>query len=163
MKVTFNVGEQHYTGDVVFTKPHEIIDFALKGNVIRFYLGKNGEQWGDDWDDYPYECNAGEVYDEYITGTVDSYVPFDCFVLEPSNGCRQGDSGFSKQDMIKGKTPCIIIVPASQAKGSYYDKDFKYWVGCKDAIKIYFGDDITKIQEQIDDLYIDAAKGVDES
>ena len=143
-------------------KPHEIIDFALKGNVIRFYLGTNGEQWGDDWNDCPYECNAGEVYDEYVTGTVDIYVPFDCFVLEPSNGCWGGGSGFSKQDMIEGKTPCVIIVPASQAKGSYYDEDFKHCVGYKDAIKIYFGDDITKIQEQIDDLYIDVAKGVDE-
>ena len=23
-------------------------------------------QWGDDWDDKPYECNAGEPYDDYI-------------------------------------------------------------------------------------------------
>ena len=22
------------------------------------------EQWGDDWDDYPYNCNAGEPYDD---------------------------------------------------------------------------------------------------
>ena len=162
MKVTFSIGEQAQKGELDFTQPHEIIDFALKGNVIRFYLGKNGEQWGDDWDDYPYECNAGEVYDQYVTGTVDCYIPFDCYVLEPQDGCWQGDSGFCKQDMVEGHTPCVIIVPASQAKGSYYDKDFKHWLGNKELIKIYFGDDITKVQEQIDKLYIDASKGVEE-
>ena len=159
MKVTFNVGEQHYTGDVVFTKPHEIIDFALKGNVIRFYLGTNGEQWGDDWDDAPYEHNAGEVYDEYVSGITDCYVPFDCFVLEPANG--HSNSPFCKEDMIKGKVPCVIIVPVSIAKTSWNDYSFDYWLGNKDIIKIYFGDNIDEVQMKINDLYIDADKGVD--
>ena len=47
----------------------EIIDFERKGNVVRFYLGKNGEQWGDDWDDAPYEHNAGKVYTVSYTTT----------------------------------------------------------------------------------------------
>lgn len=25
---------------------NEIIDFEKKGNLVRFYLGKNGKQWG---------------------------------------------------------------------------------------------------------------------
>lgn len=36
----------------------QIIDFKRKGNMVRFYIGKNGEQWGDDWNDAPYDCNA---------------------------------------------------------------------------------------------------------
>ena len=31
------------------------------------YFTSNWEkQWGDDWNDRPYECNAGEPYGEYI-------------------------------------------------------------------------------------------------
>ena len=138
------------------TNPHEIIDFALKGNVIRFYLGKNGDQWGDDWDDAPYEHNAGQVYDEYVLSIFDCYVPFDCLVLEPCNGCS--NSPFCKEDMIKGKVPCIIIVPAKIAKESWNDYSFDYWLGNKDVIKVYFGDDISQVQIKIDDLYTDTER-----
>lgn len=41
----------------------QIIDMEKKGNVVRFYLGENGKQWGDDWNDAPYDCNAGTVYE----------------------------------------------------------------------------------------------------
>ena len=59
----------------------KIIDFDKKGNVVRFYLGKDdlNDYWGDDWNDVPYEHNAGTVYDEFI--------------------------------MRKRKVPCLIIVP----------------------------------------------------
>ena len=42
----------------------KIIDFECTGNVVRFYLGKDNEKdyHGDDWNDTPYECNAGTVY-----------------------------------------------------------------------------------------------------
>ena len=43
----------------------KILDFELKGNVIKFYLGNCNDWWGDDWDDRPYEHNAGKVYDQY--------------------------------------------------------------------------------------------------
>lgn len=136
----------------------EIIDFAVKGNAIRFYLGKNGEQWGDDWDDVPYEHNAGTVYDEYVQGTQDIFAPFDCFVLQPSDGCWEGNSAYSKKDMIDNTVPCIIIVPASMAKGSYYDSLFDYWAGCKGVKKIYFGDKIDRVKLEINALYLDATR-----
>ena len=45
----------------------KIIDFEKKGNVVRFYYGKDSlkEWYGDDWDDRPYEHNAGEVYHRF--------------------------------------------------------------------------------------------------
>ena len=74
----------------------KIIDFEKKGNVVRFYLGEQTENWGwtnpeykdytgktptwlkpsdryygDDWDDKPYEHNAGTVYGEFIKGYKD--------------------------------------------------------------------------------------------
>ena len=56
----------------------KIIDFSKKGNVVRFYLGEDNckDYWGDDWNDFPYEHNAGCVYDEYIAGIVDIAFPF---------------------------------------------------------------------------------------
>jgi hypothetical protein len=61
----------------------ELIDCEVKGNAIRLYLGKNGEQWGDDWGDYPYEHNASIVNEKYIEGIVDMLVDCDYWVLEP--------------------------------------------------------------------------------
>lgn len=49
----------------------EIIDINQKGNLLTLKLGRNGNQWGDDWNDAPYNSNAGDVYDEYVRQTVD--------------------------------------------------------------------------------------------
>lgn len=119
---------------------NQIIDFERKGNIVRFYIGKvkNGEQWGDDWDDAPYDCNAERVYEEYVDHYIDMYTSFDNLVLEPCSGCW--NCGYSKEDMINKEVPCIIVVPASMADGSWHD-DFKYWVGADGVGKVYFGDD----------------------
>lgn len=129
----------------------QIIDFERKGNVIRFYLGTNGKQWGDDWNDVPYECNAGRVYDEYVTGIEDISIPFDCLVLEPADGCL--NSKFSKEDMIRGQIPCVIIVPKSFVEQvSWGLDDFAFWIGNNNIIKVYFGADIDVIKKEIEGL-----------
>ena len=63
----------------------KIIDFEKKGNLVRFWLGTDdcSDYWGDDWDDAPYEHNAGYVYSEYVTGYIDYVFPFETLVLEP--------------------------------------------------------------------------------
>ena len=60
-------------------KTGKIIDFQRKGNVVRFFIGPEecNDYWGDDWNDAPYDCNAGEVYDSYVTGHVDVVFSFD--------------------------------------------------------------------------------------
>lgn len=126
-------------------KDREIIDFETKGNVIRFYLGKNKKQWGDDWNDAPYENNAGTVYDEFVGSIEDIYVGFNCLVLQPCDGADNLNSRFSKQDMINGATPCIIIVPPKLIEYDYMYASFNQWVGNKDVIKIYFGDNIDQL------------------
>lgn len=117
----------------------EIIDVERKGNVVRFYLGKNGEQWGDDWDDAPYEYNAGSVYSNFEIGHKDVAFPFDDLVLEPCSGTH--NSSYSKKDMMLRKVPCLIVVP-KEVYGddwSYLDS-FSYWVGADGVKKYYFGD-----------------------
>lgn len=126
----------------------QIIDFERKGNVVRFYLGKNGEQWGDDWDDAPYEHNAGSVYDKYIEGKRDIAFPFDCSVLEPQDGAWSGSgSDCCKEDMIKRRVPCIIVVPPELAADSWCDS-FDHWIGCDGVKKYYFGDEMGGTEDE---------------
>lgn len=135
----------------------KIIDFDKKGNVVRFYLGDDNcnDYWGDDWNDTPYEHNAGSVYDRYITKYIDMYFPFDSLVLEPQNDWRNdGNSHYSKEDMKKGCVPCIIVVPSELASETY-DDTFGYWVGSKNIEKFYFNDPEQKLKECYYKLYVE--------
>ena len=78
----------------------KIIDFEKKGNLVRFWLGDDNctDYWGDDWDDAPYDCNAGTVYDEFIKGYKDICFPFDWIVVEPCDGVC--NCNYSKEDKI---------------------------------------------------------------
>lgn len=80
----------------------EIIDFECKGNAIRFYLGENGEQYGEGWYIDDYNVNSGKVDDKYISGVKDIYIDFDVFIFEPS---RQ----FSKETIRDNRLPCLNI------------------------------------------------------
>lgn len=123
----------------------KIIDFSRKGNVVRFYFGAddNNEYYGDDWNDAPYEHNAGQVYDEFITGGIDLAFPYNSLVLEPCDGCC--NSVYSRDDMKARLVPCIIIVPETLADKSW-NTDFNYWLGADGVTKIYFGDDSSVLQ-----------------
>lgn len=116
----------------------KIIDFWRKGNVVRFYLGRDDlEEWyGDDWDDAPYEHNAGLVYEDYIVGYRDVAFNFDDLVLEPS--CDYSNNSiWAKDDMVARLVPCIIVVPKKYAD---YNEEFKYYIGVDGITKYYFGD-----------------------
>jgi hypothetical protein len=148
----------------------KIIDFERKGNVVRFYLGEKTKKWGwtnldyeyptgktpdwlkpsdtyygDDWDDRPYELNAGRVYDEFIKGHKDIAFGFDDIVLEP---CDSGfGSEYSKDDMIDRKIPCVIVV----SKADLDAQDISLWeiednferaLELDGTKKFYFGDEL---------------------
>lgn len=122
-----------------------ILDFDKKGNIVRFFLGdKEDDYWGDDWDDMPYEYNAGEVYDRYVKDHVDIVFPFDALVLEPRDGNWDGNSDYCKEDMKNRRVPCIIVVPISMLNGDdfLWRDNFKYWMGSDKVRKIYFEDNI---------------------
>ena len=118
----------------------KIIDFEKKGNVVRFYLGDDNcnDYWGDDWNDAPYEHNAGTVYDQYIKKYVDIFFPFDSLVLEPSDNWR--DMWYSKEDMKNHVVPCIIAIPKT-VRGDDWNDSFSYWVGSREIYKVYFDED----------------------
>ena len=117
----------------------KIIDYAVKGNVVRFFLGEDDctDYWGDDWNDAPYEHNAGTVYDRFVSGYRDMTFGFDDLVLEPCTG--EFNSIWSKDDMKQRQMPCIVVVPAERAKGSW-ENSFRYWQGADGVKRFYFGD-----------------------
>jgi hypothetical protein len=142
----------------------KIIDFEKKGNVVRFYLGEKTEEWGwtnseykdytgkmpdwlkpsdeyygDDWNDMPYEHNAGTVYGEFIKGYKDIAFDFDDLVLERCDG--EFNSPWCKEDMTARRVPCIIVVPKAMTEGEW-STDFKYWVATENVKKYYFGDEL---------------------
>lgn len=117
----------------------KIIDFERKGNVVRFFLGADDcfDYWGDDWDDAPYDYNAGQVYDRYVTGHKDVYFAFDSLVLEPES--NRYNSRCTKEDMKKRKIPCIIVVPKEIHEDTWNDS-FSQFVGADGIQRFYFGD-----------------------
>lgn len=160
-------------------KELEVIDIGIKGNLVRFYLGKKEDKWGwtnpnykdyhgetpdwlkpsdtyygDDWDDAPYDCNAGPVYDEFIKGYIDIAFDFECQVLEPQTPITY--KYWSKDDMRDRKIPCLIILAVGyEYPEIYYKPDengnyvptFDFLTSLEDnkVAKIYFGDNVQKI------------------
>lgn len=116
----------------------KIIDFERKGNVVRFYLGKDNaaDYGGEGWEKYPYD-RAERVDEKHITGSADIAFPFDAMVLEPD--CGEECCSYSKEDMKAGIVPCIIVVPPNVANGSQRTQ-FSYWANGRGTLKFYFGD-----------------------
>lgn len=119
----------------------KIIDYEKKGNVVRFYLGKDDlkEWYGDDWNDIPYEHNAGRVYDEFISAYYDIAFPFEDTVLEPCDGVY--NSEYCKEAMISRDVPCIIVVPKKITDDCWFH-DFARYAPSANVKKYYFGDRI---------------------
>lgn len=114
----------------------KIIDFEKKGNVVRFYLGADDckDYRGDDWNDIPYEHNAGKVSDDYITGYRDVVFPFEYSILEPCDGVNNSD--WCKDDMKARKVPCIVAIKSD----SLFNDNFDRMNANSCAIRFYFGD-----------------------
>ena len=128
----------------------KVIDFQRKGNIVRLFLGKDDlKDWGgDDWNDAPYEHNAGGVYPEYITGYLDFAVPFNGIVLEPADGMC--NSPWSKDDMKNGKCPMLIILLEND--GAIWDEDFSCVLANRKTKKIYMGDPVEKVKELLNKI-----------
>lgn len=126
----------------------KIIDFEKNGNVVRFYIGTSDDYWGDDWNDCPYEHNAGTVYSAYVTRIIDVAFPFDAKVLEPADDypAWQGNSPYTKEDMKKRNTPCLIVVPEEIALNDWVYDSFTKYVGSDNVERFYFNDPVKKIQ-----------------
>ena len=159
----------------------EIIDIARKGHLVRLYLGKKEGEWGytnpdykdykgetpewlapsdiyygDDWDDAPYEHNAGNVYDWFVKAYIDMAIGWECKIIEPH--CGVLNSEYCKEDFVARKVPALIIVHKDfEIPSSYYEPDedgnykdeFSFFNELEDnkIVKIFYGDPINKLLE----------------
>lgn len=81
-----------------------------KGNYIRFYFTTQDDYWGDDWNDAPWEDNAGDVYCEFVEYFVDVVVPFNYRVTHNLNYCYNSHrSNVAIQDLVDNNAPFIYI------------------------------------------------------
>lgn len=122
----------------------KIIDFRKKGNLVRFYLGSDdcNDYYGDDWNDAPYEHNAGQVYEEFVVDHIDVVFPFDYAVCEPSEEwCYERNSPWCKDDMKDRKVPCIVAAKITDPSDWHPCDEFLHWLASDASTKIYFGDD----------------------
>lgn len=115
-----------------------ILDVELKGNLVRLYLGAAtlADWWGDDWDDAPYEHNAGVVGPEYVSHVLDVAYPFDAHVVEPCSGTL--NSPWSKADMQQRRVAMFAVVPPKEAEWG-----LDYWDAATAnaaTTRIYMGD-----------------------
>lgn len=88
---------------------HEIIDIDSAGNLLKLKLGFNGSQWGDDWDDIPYEANAGSVYDEYVKDTQSVVYDIDYIVMPYSDYHHLTNTDKSMFDFVERKIPYYYV------------------------------------------------------
>jgi len=127
----------------------KIIDWKKKGNVVRFYLGSQDlEDWyGDDWNDTPYEHNAGEVYDEFLSPIQykDVAFPFDWVVTEPADDWHyRGNSPFCKDDFKARRAPFLIAIRPKELT-DFDEGCYSKWMGADNIYKFYLGDDSDKL------------------
>lgn len=90
-------------------KKLKVIDFSLAGRQMKLYLGKPDmkDYWGDDWNDAPYEHNAGSVYSEYVEDTVVVNFPENEHVVEACEG--RINSPWCKEDFKNRTAPFAYI------------------------------------------------------
>lgn len=116
----------------------KILDFECFGNIVKLYLGEtvNGI-YGDDWNDTPYEHNAGTVYDKFYTDTVEIAFPLSTQVYEPCFG--YDNSPYCKNDFLFRKVPFLLF---GQLNEAWKYSDFEYLLDNVSTLnKLYIGDD----------------------
>lgn len=117
-------------------KSYKVLDIYRKGNVVKFYLGdKNLQEYhGDDWDDFPYELNAGPVYDKFVSKTVDVAFPYDISIYDAYQFYPH--LTYSKNEFIKNKHPYLIGVNENKE-----EEDISkfilgmLWIDCQKVIR----------------------------
>lgn len=120
----------------------KIIGWEKKGNLVRFYLGKDDLDYygADDWDNKPYEHNACTVPDFVVEDCVHVVMNFNTTVFEAKDDAHyKGNSPFSMNDFKDRKIPILYFAEALDF--GCYSKCLEYDLG----IPVYMGDDISDI------------------
>lgn len=125
-----------------------LIDFQKVGNVARLFLGNDKNYTGDDWNDRPYDANAGRVYDRYILGTVEMMIPFEYSLLEPKEPEYLPSCSWCMDDMKERKCPALVVYKNKDLSWNRED-NFNKAVMDDNSVKIYLGDDLADIKSAL--------------
>lgn len=120
-----------------------IIDISICGNIIKLFLSrtKNKDIWGDDWDDAPYEHNAGEVYEKFVDATYSIAIDTKYHVTTPEfDYTYLGNSPFSKDDFKNRVTPAVVVGELLSGWDFLYSKE----VNKNSNAKLYYFDTLEK-------------------
>lgn len=80
--------------------------FVDDNNTYKLYFTDNYEdQWGDDWNDRPADCNAESPYEDETHHIVSMYVEFDWMVTDIIFGGKT----YAVEDMNKSGVPWLIF------------------------------------------------------
>lgn len=106
------------------------------------------DAFGDDWNDTPYECNAGIVGDRFEDVEIVIRPHTDISVTYPHEG--HCNSSWCRNDMKTGIVPLAVTVPDDVAErygddwrvenGGGYGNSYECIVGMKGTSRVYFGD-----------------------
>ena len=138
----------------------KILDFELFGNIVKLYLGETVEGiFGDDWNDIPYEHNAGTVYDKFYTDTVEIAFPLSTQVYEPCFG--YDNSPYCKKDFLFRKVPFLLF---GQLEESWRYHDFDELLEEVPTLhKLYIGDDWEDVLVKYGNLFTRVEETTDEA
>lgn len=138
----------------------KILDFECFGNIVKLYLGGTVEGiYGDDWNDIPYEHNAGTVYDKFYTDTVEIAFPLSTQAYEPCFG--YDNSPYCKNDFLFRKVPFLLF---GQLNDAWKYSDFEYLLDNVSTLnKLYIGDDWDEVLVKYDNLFTIVEENTDET
>ena len=107
------------------TEPPEAAQLCYVENQTAYFTTQPlDEQWGDDWDDAPYEHNAGTPYEPYggRRGDWEVYVvKFDTYFRTPREGHH--NSPYSVEDINREKA-----IPWLRSE-TWDERNIKVWAG----------------------------------
>lgn len=136
----------------------KILDFECFGNIIKLYLGETTVGiFGDDWNDTPYEHNAGTVYDRFYTDTVEIAFPLSTSVFEPCFG--YSNSPYCKKDFLFRKVPFLLF---GQLDETWKYHDYEELLETAPSLhKLYIGDDWDEVLVKYGELFTIVEKNTD--
>jgi hypothetical protein len=117
----------------------KILDVDIRCNTVKFYLGEDslGNWCGDDWDDAPFEHNAGAIYREYVEAEAVFAFDWDDIVFGAEAGFN--NSPWSKNDLKARKVYALCVLKAEDRSD---DELWRAWDIAADdrAHRFFLGD-----------------------
>lgn len=85
----------------------KVIDIQRKGNLLRFCLGDDdcNDYYGDDWNDAPWQDNAGSVYSQFVRKVIDVVFNWKYGIEDSYNT----EYGYCTMEDIKAGLPYYFI------------------------------------------------------